>query len=306
MPPHGGYGMNSGVLDAIDLSWRLAALHKSYGGPLLLRSYNTERRAMMIRCLERALRHLVEHVKMAEMYEQYAEHLEADTPTGEAIRQQIMEFIDTSGPDTTDLGIELDLRYAEHSSVIYHDGSVEHEWNVKQYRPSTRPGCRVPHVFLKDGITSTYDLFGGGPEWTLIHFFNDDSTSTSPSPSPNKPNTNYTAAMQASDSFLTAAQATNFPLKRITLHNEAHAYRIWESRDLVLVRPDTHVAWRGYVKSVNAKPTRVREILNVVSGNNTKPFAAAAAMEARFRDLVEGFTDMHVKSSSATSTIVGE
>lgn len=244
MPPHGGYGMNGGVLDAIDLSWRLAALHKSYGGPLLLRSYNTERRAMMIRSLGRALRHLTEHVKLAKIYEQHAEHLEADTLTGEAIRQQIREFIDTSGPDTTDLGIELDLRYAAYSSVLYHDddNAVEHGWNVKYYQPSTRPGCRVPHVFLEDGTTSTYDLLGGGqPEWTLVQFINNESA-RHPSPIPNTNTNYYTASIQASDLFLATAQKMGFPLKRIILLDETHAYRIWESRDLVLVRPDTHVA----------------------------------------------------------------
>lgn len=314
MPPHGGYGMNSGVLDAIDLSWRLAALHKSYRGPLLLRSYNTERRAMMIRSLERALRHLTEHVKLSNIYEKHAEHLEADTPTGDAIRQQIKEFIDTSGPDTTDLGIELDLRYADYSSVIYYDDdrTVEHDWDVKYYRPRTRPGCRVPHVFLKDGITSTYDLLGGGggqPEWTLVQFV--DNGSGHPSPNPNT--SFYTACIQASDLFLSIAQDMNFPLKRIILQDETHAHRVWESRDLVLVRPDTHVAWRGYVKSIYTRPARVREIFDVVSGNGIKSCtagssggAAAAAMEVGFRALVEGFTDMHVMSDSATSKIVGE
>lgn len=57
--------------------------------------------------------------------------------------------------------------------------------------------------------------------------------------------------------------------------------------------------------------------MDVVSGNRKKSFtvgdgdaaaaaAAVAAMETGFRALVEGFTDMHAVSSSATSTIVGE
>lgn len=301
MPPHGGYGMNSGVLDALDLGWRLAALHKTYGGALLLQSYNSERRAMMIRCLERALRHLLEHVKLAEMNERYAAHLEADTPAGEEIRAQIRDFIDASGPDTTDLGIEVDLRYTDHSSVIYHDGSAEHEWNVKRYIPSTRPGCRVPHVFLGDGTTSTYDLFG--VEWTLVQFVNDDASDNNNNPNSDS-GSNYANATKASDLFLVIAAAKKIPLKRVILRNEHHAYRVWESRDLVLVRPDTHVAWRGYLPSVSANPGRVEEVLSVVSGN--RPFAVGAGVETRFRDLVAGFTNMHAKSSSSTSTIVGE
>src|ERR1700720_1147993 len=42
--PTGGLGMNSGVGDAIDLSWKLAATLRGWGGPNLLRSYEIERR----------------------------------------------------------------------------------------------------------------------------------------------------------------------------------------------------------------------------------------------------------------------
>src|SRR6266487_1779714 len=42
--PTGGLGMNSGVGDAIDLSWKLAAMLAGWGGPGLLASYEAERR----------------------------------------------------------------------------------------------------------------------------------------------------------------------------------------------------------------------------------------------------------------------
>src|SRR5262249_56915173 len=42
--PTGGLGMNSGVGDAIDLSWKLAATFAGWGGPKLLPSYEIERR----------------------------------------------------------------------------------------------------------------------------------------------------------------------------------------------------------------------------------------------------------------------
>lgn len=109
--PHGGYGMNTGVMDALDLGWRLATLHKGYGQELLLRAYDLERRPTMIRTLERSLRHLLEHVKLGEMYAKNADILESDTPADEEVRALIKQFIDDSEPDTIDLGIELDLRY---------------------------------------------------------------------------------------------------------------------------------------------------------------------------------------------------
>ncbi len=44
MIPTGGLGMNSGVGDAIDLSWKLAATLAGWGGPRLLAGYEAERR----------------------------------------------------------------------------------------------------------------------------------------------------------------------------------------------------------------------------------------------------------------------
>ena len=50
--PTGGLGMNSGVGDAIDLSWKLAATLQGWGGPKLLASYEAERRAIGVRNVE--------------------------------------------------------------------------------------------------------------------------------------------------------------------------------------------------------------------------------------------------------------
>ena len=300
MPPHGGYGMNSGAIDALDLGWRLAAVTQGYGGPLLLQAYNLERRPMMIRALERSLRHLLEHVKLAEIYAHNAPLLEANTPAGENTRLQIRQFIDASGPDTVDHGIELDLRYGDSGSsspVIYHDGSPEHKWDVKRYIPSTQPGCRAPHVFLRDGVTSTYDFLGAG--WTLVHFVNDNSN-----------NPTATTNEKTSDIFTTVARDMAFPLNRVLLHNEDHAFRIWEERDLVLVRPDTHVAWRGYAPALTRAD--VKEILNVVAGRVASPGFVVPSTGSgdvgskMFEELVAGFTDMHQGSTSSSSTILGE
>ena len=44
MPPNGGLGMNTGIGDAVDLGWKLAAVHPGWGGEALLASYEAERR----------------------------------------------------------------------------------------------------------------------------------------------------------------------------------------------------------------------------------------------------------------------
>src|SRR4029077_1315116 len=42
--PTGGFGMNTGIGDAVDLSWKIAAVEQGWGGPRLLASYEAERR----------------------------------------------------------------------------------------------------------------------------------------------------------------------------------------------------------------------------------------------------------------------
>ena len=43
-PPFGGYGMNMGIADSVDLGWKLAAVLQGWAGPGLLDSYEAERR----------------------------------------------------------------------------------------------------------------------------------------------------------------------------------------------------------------------------------------------------------------------
>ena len=43
-PPNGGLGMNTGIQDAFDLGWKIAAMLEGWGGDGLLESYDTERR----------------------------------------------------------------------------------------------------------------------------------------------------------------------------------------------------------------------------------------------------------------------
>lgn len=245
-PPHGGYGLNSGIVDAIDLGWRLAAVTKGYGGELLLKAYGIEGRPMMMRALRQSHRHLMEHVGLAELYQKNWAMLDNESEEGKEVRRSLENYLDVSGPETLDRGIELDLRY-EHSPCIWPDGSPSRDWDVKRYCPNTRPGSRGPHVFLRDGVTSIYDLFG--PEWTLVQFVAD-----------------YEEDGKAR-TLLDVAERLEFPVKYVVLRNEEHARKIWE-RDLVLVRPDTHVAWRG-----NESPglSEAEQVLAVVSGRMLRP-----------------------------------
>ena len=137
----------------------------------------------------------------------------------------------------------MGLRYR--SPVTYQDSTEEPVWDYFKYIPSTFPGARAPHVFLKDGKTSIMDLYSKG--WTLIEF-----TSSPASPS-------------AIPIFTITAAQLNVPLTTVHIQDEDHIYSIWE-RNIVLVRPDGHVAWRN-----NSPPseTEVNDIFSVVMGRKT-------------------------------------
>ncbi|KAL5336355.1 FAD binding domain-containing protein [Aspergillus crustosus] len=255
-PPHGGYGLNSGISDAADLAWRLSSIIQGYGGSHLLEAHTIERRNIMRKALMRSSRHLGEHIKLTSLYQRYWEGLSGDDDIGGKVRSIIRILIDESGSDIEDWGVALDSRLT-FSPCIYpvpdSDDGYDDAWDVKKYKPTTRPGHRAPHVFLQDAKTSIYDLFG--KHWTLVHFSN-----KIPTHAPLKQN-------EEDNTLLHAAAHLEFPVKHVTLHNEPHERKVYE-RDFVLIRPDTHVAWRG-----DTLPSllEAEEILAVVSGNKVRP-----------------------------------
>jgi FAD-dependent monooxygenase len=283
--------MNAGIVDTIDLGWRLAAMIKGYGGSLLLTAYTIERRPMMIRALVRSHRHIFEHVKLAQISDSKLDLLDAPTPEGEALRHQIHAFLQESAPETRDRGIEFDLRYY-HSPIVYQDRSDEPVWEVGRYTPSTRPGSRAPHVFLEDGETSVYDLFG--TEFTLVQFGRVDGGTGNL-----QIEDSTTSSERAGDILTSTASSRGIPLKHVYIQDEPHARRIWE-RELVLVRPDTHIAWRGSCAEVlRLGQEGVHGIWDIVTGHVSSPLAeespaAHAATERAFEEIVKGFLgEMH-------------
>jgi hypothetical protein len=129
-------------------------------------------------------------------------------------------------------GIELGYRY-EDSPICIPDGTPPPPLDHGQYVPSTRPGVRAPHVWLKNGL-STLDLFG--KEFVLVAF-----------------------TERFTSGFTNAAQRAGVPLE-VTGIDDKQVREIYE-RDFVLVRPDGHVAWRG-----NEIPSNTKEIIDKIRG----------------------------------------
>ena len=222
--PAGGFGMNTGVGDAVDIGWKLAAVLQSWGGAHLLDSYTTERKPI-------AMINVNEAAEMRASFDQqtpFSAKLGEDTDEGKKLREKARAAIFRTRAKEfqyDSAGIELGYRY-EDSPICVPDGTPAPALDHGLYVPSTWPGSRAPHVWLKDG-RSTLDLFGKG--FTLL-VLSSKITDTA--------------------AFTLAAQKVGLPLEIVSL--DVPEVRETYERPLVLVRPDGHVAWRGEAIPANA------------------------------------------------------
>ena len=229
--PTGGYGMNSGIADAAGLSWVLAALIDGWGGNRLLDAYEEERRRTAWWHLEASQRHMNVRMEIGAFYEA-AGKLQGDDPTAEARRGALAQNIERIGnAENQSWGVELGYRY-DGSPVIAAESELP-PIDPLTYTPSTIPGARLPHVFLEDGV-SVHDVLG---LWFSLVIVNDAD----------------------SGPIERAAGDLGIPLAVVRLHRP-DLLPIYE-RNLLLVRPDQHVAWRG-----DELPSDPHAILALVTG----------------------------------------
>ncbi len=218
--PTGGFGMNTGIQDSVNLAWKLEACLRGWGGPRLLPTYELECRPVGIRNVSEATgnlkRMLSPRVKSVptEMFD--------EGPAGDAARKVFGDgYTEMMRREWFSNGIHLGYMY-EGSPVIVPDGTPQPPDEVSTYTQTARPGSRAPHVWLADG-RSTLDLFGKG--FVLLRF------GSNPLP---------VAGLVA------AAATCGMPLEVVDIvHPGAEA--LYERR-LVLVRPDGQVAWRADVE----------------------------------------------------------
>jgi len=214
-PPFGGYGMNMGIADGVDLGWKIAANLQGWGGQTLLDSYETERRQVHDLVMNEAV---ANHTILGNQL--WQEGLEDPTPEGEALRLKTGRHIELSKMrEFTTLGIILGYRY-ENSPVMKYDGMPYSESDYINYVPSSRAGCLAPHAWLHDG-TSLYDHFGAGLTLLISDTKNESQ----------------------SDQLLASSIEFGIPLK-ILKPLEPGIGNLYPLR-YTIIRPDQHVAWRG-------------------------------------------------------------
>lgn len=229
-PPWGGFGANTGIGDAADLGWKLAAALRGWAGDCLLDSYETERRPIARRAIAEAERNM--RVLTGELA---VPGLDGDGPDGRALRAKTAELIrQAKTAEMYTLGFVLGTAYPGSPIILPDDGPAPASTGT-EYRPSGAPGNRLPHQWLDRNRSLQDEL---GPGFTLLEI-----------------------AAPPAPEWEAAAAAAGVPLTRYRL-NRPDLHGLYAAR-YVLVRPDGYIAWRG-----EASPGDPRAVLDHARGQH--------------------------------------
>ncbi len=229
LSPTGGFGMTTGLQEAVDISWKLAAMVQGWGGPSLLQSYEAERQPVASRNVREAHNNLIRMLTPRRQKPPRA--IMEPGAKGDAARKAYGDaYTEMMKPEWHALGVTMGYRY-DGSPIVVGDGSLAPIFEI-DYVQNTLPGVRAPHVWLDAAKQqSTLDLYGKG--FVLVRLA-----------------ANAAETQQPANALLAAAKQRGVPLAVVDLVN-AEARSLYEKR-LVLVRPDGHVAWRGDEQPENA------------------------------------------------------
>lgn len=225
--PFAGYGMNAGIADAVHLSWLLCAVLDGWADPAIIDAYEAERQPITDQ---------VSRFAMAKVQGNLAAMSGRSVPpvitssglVGRLLRRRLgRRLFDINLPQMSPEGLNFGYYY-NGSPIIVDDGEAAPEYDMGSHTPSTVPGCRLPHLEV-DGV-SIIDLLG--PGYTLLR---------------RDPAIDVSALV---DSVLPVVVVdVDGPLPEAIQH------------DLVLVRADTHVVWRG-----DRLPTDMTALVDVLRG----------------------------------------
>ncbi|WP_374022384.1 FAD-dependent monooxygenase [Mycobacterium sp. HNNTM2301] len=264
--PHtGGFGLNSGVQDAHNLAWKLAAILRSGAPDSLLDTYETERRPVVTRFAEQSTNNhfmldqvteplgitnrslhqatelagklslswvpdrMVAAVADALTYAQTSrtKSLLRHGARGRRLRQHITDAV--PGQEEHFVASGLEFGYAYTSSLIDTSEGRCPDSDVAFYQPTTQPGARLPHALVttQDGShVSTHDVLAN----TGLTLFTADPQGWSVSLAETPMTVPITVVA------LSAANTDD----RVALIDLFEA----GERGAVVARPDGHVVWR--------------------------------------------------------------
>jgi 2-polyprenyl-6-methoxyphenol hydroxylase-like FAD-dependent oxidoreductase len=213
-PPWGGHGFNTGIGDAVNLGWKLAAVINAWAPPQILASYEAERRPVAARTIAEAARNM--GTLAADLTDP---KLAGDQDEFDRIRPAVAAAIHRSKDNEFhSLNLTLGYDYQGSPIVATEPDTSPPPARIGDYTPTAAAGHRLPHRWLATG-ESLYDRLGAG--YTLI------GEVDSP----------------AGLGLAAAAATLGIPLEVVGL--DGPQWHELFRAPLALVRPDQHVAWRG-------------------------------------------------------------
>nr|WP_277349112.1 FAD-dependent monooxygenase [Streptomyces sp. HNM0575] len=247
-PPTGGFGLNSGVQDAHNLAWKIAAVLRGQAGEALLDSYEDERKRIAARNVQHAVNNAINHLLAVQAMGMgpgsdpdanwaALHRLWGDDEADAAFRAQARRAIASQSMEFDALGLDYGYTY-EITSAVVGDGTPEpaNPDPVRIYQPGTRPGAPLPHAWLAGAAGArlpvmdlvrpgTFLLIAGeeGEEWV-------------------------SAAVKAAELLGVAVEAVrigHLDGDFLDPRSTWVAHRGIGPQGAVLVRPDRFVAWRS-------------------------------------------------------------
>jgi 2-polyprenyl-6-methoxyphenol hydroxylase-like FAD-dependent oxidoreductase len=214
-PPWGGHGYNTGIGDAVNLAWKIAAVTQGWAPTELLDSYEAERRPVAQQTIDLAatnMRALSTELGDAAIMLPGAAGVTARAAAAAVIpSRKRSEFYS--------LGLVLGYGYGP--------DAAEQSPSTDIYRPRARPGNRLPHSRSADG-SSLFDLLGR--EFTVL------------------------GPAAAAQPLIEAAAELGVPISHAD--PQADGFAPVDGRNIVLVRPDQHIAWVGQLSDRSPDPQR--------------------------------------------------
>jgi len=204
-PPYGGFGLNTGLEDAVNLGWKLTAALEGWGGETLLDSYNQERRPIFLETGQAIIADGIESDRaFLERYDPSKDRAE--------FKQAWKQFEAKGGWPTS-----YEPHYEGSPVVLGPPGAVCSIHGKHAY------AAQAGHHLCPRSLSSGKSVFEElGSSFTLLAFGAEDG---------------------AVRSFEDAARSLRMPLKVIRDSNEGDR-QAYEAK-LVVVRPDQYVVWAG-------------------------------------------------------------
>jgi 2-polyprenyl-6-methoxyphenol hydroxylase-like FAD-dependent oxidoreductase len=292
-PPTGGLGLNTGVQDAHNLAWKLAAVLKGRAHADLLYTYESERRPIARANLDHSVRNFanmnelnkvagldwkqvktLEGVQASTIFRclpsrwqqglvntavrfgmKRLARLDANGRDGEKLRARFRALLPGQEPHYRFLGIDLGFAYTDGAVIPEASRKPEAANPVVDYQPTTWPGARLPHLWVRRGKErlALFDLLDGERFLLLVH------------PAGRQSWNNAVAALQKEIAFPISCLSIG-PQEMADLIDEQGAWpRLSEieATGAILVRPDGHVAWRCQ-RMPNDPLVVLRNVLNIL------------------------------------------